>query len=583
MAQSWAWQEQLSRFAKGPLAERLNELFDQYSNSSNEVVRIDRLEVTSEIFSKENWEALLLDDIARKVADALHEPAPSKDPDHFPKAGVEHLTSQEQVLEMFFHFLETGRLPWSVGKDLRENFETRLRTVLREKIAAKWVGKFHLLLRGRQVQKRLANQFNEPTLFRVLDAFYRKTESEITESQAIAKKIMRLATVPKSEWKMTFREIFFENPSISTADMARLTVARQLSRKSASLTKLATAFPKKPEVLPDGFGGLRSVLEFAMRAPKGFENLSIWAQREPVAFEQFLMEIFRKEKLAVEVFRRMEQAQIPLEKLLPFFAQSSSRLEDLPDDFFEKKHLDKHPAWTTGGSKSDTPEKPEEKDEKEIKEGFILKKPDGPAKEDTQQSADMQSEQPELETTLDDLQILAELTGQDDQLAEGEPVFVRNAGMVILHPFLPALFEELGFAEKGEIRKPERATHLLQFLATGQIGAPEFELPLNKLLCGMPLAKPVSKRVRLTKKEKSEAEKMLKAVISHWRMLGKTSVGGLQGTYLCREGKLSLRADGDWQLQVEQRGFDILLSDLPWSISMIKLPWMPKMLWVEWG
>jgi hypothetical protein len=43
-----------------------------------------------------------------------------------------------------------------------------------------------------------------------------------------------------------------------------------------------------------------------------------------------------------------------------------------------------------------------------------------------------------------------------------------------------------------------------------------------------------------------------------------------------------MREDGDWVLQVEANTADILLDQLPWGISMIKLPWMGMMLWVEW-
>jgi hypothetical protein len=65
-------------------------------------------------------------------------------------------------------------------------------------------------------------------------------------------------------------------------------------------------------------------------------------------------------------------------------------------------------------------------------------------------------------------------------------------------------------------------------------------------------------------------------------VLRNTSPDGLRGTFLIRSGKLCLRDGGDWSLQVESNSFDILLDQLPWGISMIKLPWMEKMLWVEW-
>jgi hypothetical protein len=40
----------------------------------------------------------------------------------------------------------------------------------------------------------------------------------------------------------------------------------------------------------------------------------------------------------------------------------------------------------------------------------------------------------------------------------------------------------------------------------------------------------------------------------------------------------------DWQLDVERKAQDILLSKLPWGLSHIHLPWMPgKYLAVQWA
>ncbi|MCU0348062.1 MAG: contractile injection system tape measure protein [Saprospiraceae bacterium] len=161
-------------------------------------------------------------------------------------------------------------------------------------------------------------------------------------------------------------------------------------------------------------------------------------------------------------------------------------------------------------------------------------------------------------------------------------IYIRNAGLVLLHPFMQMLFEELGIAKDGKLLQPGRAIQLLQVLATGHTG-PEYDLAFNKLLCGIEPDVFLKLPLRLTKKEMVECERLLKAAIGHWSKLGDTSPEGLRGTFLCRDGKLSRRPDGAWLLQVEQRGFDVLLADLPWSISMIKLPWMPDLLYVEWA
>lgn len=165
-------------------------------------------------------------------------------------------------------------------------------------------------------------------------------------------------------------------------------------------------------------------------------------------------------------------------------------------------------------------------------------------------------------------------------LAEG--IYISNAGLVLLHPFLPQFFTALGITADKQLLQPERALCLLHFLATGQPVAPEYELMLPKLLCNIPLEEPVESDVALTAAEQDEAVSLLKAVIRHWEALRSTSPDSLRGTFFVRPGKISLR-DGDWLLQVEPQTWDILLDQLPWGIGMIKLPWMDRLLHVEWN
>lgn len=174
-------------------------------------------------------------------------------------------------------------------------------------------------------------------------------------------------------------------------------------------------------------------------------------------------------------------------------------------------------------------------------------------------------------------------TGSTTERDAQEGLYVDNAGLVLLHPFLPRFFEHLGLAAGDKLIKPMAALQLLHFLATGQPAAPEYALVLPKVLCSVALGMPVEKEAVLAETEREEAEALLKAVIRHWEALKGTSPDGLRGTFLVRPGKLTLREDGDWLLQVESQSYDILLNQLPWTISMIKLPWMQQMLRVEWN
>ena len=170
-----------------------------------------------------------------------------------------------------------------------------------------------------------------------------------------------------------------------------------------------------------------------------------------------------------------------------------------------------------------------------------------------------------------------------------DPLHIANAGLVLLAAYLPRLFERLGWADGQAWRSAalaQRAVHLLQWAATGEAAAEEHTLVLNKLLCGLPLQAPVPFDVVLTTDEQATTAGLLQAVIAHWTALGATSVDGLRQSFLQREGRLVLQTPeeqpGAWQLQVQARSFDMLLDRLPWSIALIKLPWMEGALHVQW-
>lgn len=167
-----------------------------------------------------------------------------------------------------------------------------------------------------------------------------------------------------------------------------------------------------------------------------------------------------------------------------------------------------------------------------------------------------------------------------DDGAEG--ILVSYAGLVLLHPFLPRFFAGVGVADHDELVDPERALCLLHHLATGELIAPEHHLTVAKVLCGVPLDRPVVADVGITAAEVAEAAALLEAVIGHWAALGHSSPEALRVEFLDRHGVLTADPVGDRQLCVEGRTSDILLDELPWGISMVRLPWMARMLAVQW-
>lgn len=167
---------------------------------------------------------------------------------------------------------------------------------------------------------------------------------------------------------------------------------------------------------------------------------------------------------------------------------------------------------------------------------------------------------------------------------ETDQYFIQNAGIVLLHTFLPRFFSNLGLLEQQAFKNEaarHRAVVLLHFLATGVSHTPDYNLVLPKFLCAMPVNMPLDHTIEPTPDEQEEATQLLQAAIAHWGALGATSPDGLREGFLQRPGKLS-HTDTGWRLQVEQNTIDILLDRLPWNLGMIKLPWMPELLRVEW-
>jgi hypothetical protein len=161
---------------------------------------------------------------------------------------------------------------------------------------------------------------------------------------------------------------------------------------------------------------------------------------------------------------------------------------------------------------------------------------------------------------------------------------IYNSGLILLWPFLTRFFEQLALIKNGEFVNEEsrnRAVFLLQQLVFNQIDFPEYDLTLNKLMVGFPLEGHLSPLAELTKDEKDLSISLLNGFISNWDKVNNSSIAAIQETFLQREGILKIKKESSL-LVIEKKGVDVLLSSLPWNISIIKLTWMEKPIYVEW-
>ena len=166
-----------------------------------------------------------------------------------------------------------------------------------------------------------------------------------------------------------------------------------------------------------------------------------------------------------------------------------------------------------------------------------------------------------------------------------EPLFIKNAGIVILSPYIVRYFDILKLVENKmfiSIEAQYKAAHLLQYLVNKQIETPENELILNKILCGLPVTAPVPLTADISEAELKFSESLLQGAINNWARLKTMSPDALRTTFLIRTGKIVEESDR-WKLTVDKGSFDMLLRTLTWGFTFIKYPWMDKAIFVEWN
>ncbi|GEM_PF-1652756 len=166
-----------------------------------------------------------------------------------------------------------------------------------------------------------------------------------------------------------------------------------------------------------------------------------------------------------------------------------------------------------------------------------------------------------------------------------EGIYISNAGLILVHPFLEGLFTECKLLdEKKQFISEAKAIHaavLLWYLQTGEDEMKEWETAFCKILSGLEVETAVPDDNVLSAGEKQECDELLKMVLEYWSALRTEDINLLRGSFINREGKISWK-DDYWLLQVERTGIDILLDKLPWGYGTVKLPWLHYLIHVEW-
>jgi hypothetical protein len=177
-----------------------------------------------------------------------------------------------------------------------------------------------------------------------------------------------------------------------------------------------------------------------------------------------------------------------------------------------------------------------------------------------------------------------QLAQANDEEIAADKYAVKHAGIILLSPFLKSFFTNLQLLDGKEWKNKDaqyKAVHLLKFLSTGEQKSFEYNLTLEKIICGLNIEEPIPIEILLEEHETNEAIQLLESVIEHWKALKNTSVNGLRESFLKRDGILSQKENG-WLLQVERKTLDVLIDSIPWGYSTVAFSWNEHLIFVEW-
>lgn len=189
-------------------------------------------------------------------------------------------------------------------------------------------------------------------------------------------------------------------------------------------------------------------------------------------------------------------------------------------------------------------------------------------------------------TGREGLERIKQPAGNDFHVDHQAIFYIKNAGFVLLAPFLPQLFKALEWTAHqswADEEKAHLAVRLIGHICSGTDDDWEYNWVLAKILCGLEPDTVISQEPPLDQSAIDLSVQMVKAAIGQWAVLKSMSVEGLREMFLLRDGKLSRDDEGTgWRLQVDKKAQDVLLERIPWGFSVIRLPWMKDMLFVEW-
>jgi len=541
-------QHAASSFYRDKLLSVLERVFDELSKEE-EVIMIDRLvidigRIAEKTLRGNGSDAELYTVIRKQLLSVMK--------GERPEAGLSRAALRENVLSQWWYYMEKGRLPWNVTEIDREWYP-RVLEILSVDYGS--VTRLRQALESKPV-------FLQRVSYQHPDEFLETLTGILTGARQpmLAKRVEDICFI--TQW---LERIFYEMTAViggqpGSAEQRAAAIRALLRWKETHVAFLALPRAGRKAAV------WRILLREAARSPGKTKA----GGAEDLLFRRFLL-----------------QEEGVIHRLL-----RESGL-DLPALWFDGKHA--APESRVTGRRGDRKEKNDAPTGDE-KGGRAGSRADDEASGRVDQFTGrvdqtigrVNSESRQADVAEKEREIgKAAGGGVNDPLAgimEEGGVYGRHAGLVLLHPFLSTYFTRCGLWENGGFVSPEarqQAVFLLHFLATGEKEGPEYDLLFPKLLCGYGWEDPLPGRMEIPDTAFAEGDGLLQNVLLQWDKLKSTSASALREGFLQRTGKL-IRRNDKLLLMLEISGIDILLEFLPWGLSIVKLPWLKDIIYVEW-
>lgn len=641
-ADGFALQSAMSQRFWQSVLPALSDVFDRFV-AADEIIKIERLDIDLSRIPFKDWETALTPSVCRAIQEELERVLRGAMTPSMLLKGikVEKQSVLKSQFDAWLYFLETGQLPRtaSLETDWRQAALDSVAANATDVTILRW-----LLGRNKIALERLVLQHDEPFLISLAEAISGrkqaglKTLRETFESVLTADYFIQLikeatrqsktASLPTARdievafWVTVFEQLakgvqVIDSQLFVTEFLLR-TIVTILKNDYAPFLKTLIAWEKPKRQEDSNAKELPSVKE-ASEGDSWEKQTAFIADENLVIAPRFIQFIKTKAAnaetaAAILLFfeKEISQHKATIQQLMArAFVQQSKPNQDIWDKESIKPQADLESPKSLQSEAETLFKESIEANKSKLKaeeQAAVLNK------EKTEAHSEKTADKPEMEDIHADKTTATEKehyedtakTKETDTIGKSDPkaeeiesdieealaatvpkitqVIAPNAGIVLLHPFLKPFFEGLELLRGGkfENRKAQRrAAAILHYLATGKTEMAEYDMAMPKLLVGLPLERPVDRRIVLTDLERTEADGLLNAVIKHWKAIGNTSPDGLREGFLKRSGKLTHRSDG-WLLQMEAQTLDILLDRLPWGLGIVRLSWMKEMLFVEW-